>query len=381
MHAERLNYLARQILETYDGQGVIDKLNHLINMINNRISNPNDRNWDERTGEAVKSLLGALGALGIDKLPPVSRKLMSEINLDTLFPDTIRAEIDSAFKNQVVWSDLARDVNALRDRVVNAIQHLRQLREGLVAVGITEDALRPGEIEFDAAMPREAINDRLGGFSKALSQLNIELTVLSRIAEDESSDLRINSISTNDFTVALNINVDLGQIVQCILLGLIYVRLGYRKQIDALKSDTLQALPKELMDQALTWARSTLDADIQKLVDTLPEQAPGSVDRGKLQANRGAVIEAVKYMHDKQELGFNMEVRAGDPVPEEGGDAAEDGAQVVAAIQERNEKIRLISAKAAELKVIKASSTPVLSLPIADEDRPNLANDINGKEA
>lgn len=361
MHAERLNTLSGKILQTYDGHDIAGLLQQLIDAVAQRISSPTDPAFDVRLGEARRNLFTAVGQLNIDALPPIARKTMQELGLEVLFPDELRKRVDGVFQDRFVDSESVNSLKGTRAAVVDALTHLRQLRDGFVAMGIAEDALAPDEIEFDAAMPRDAIDDSLAGFSKVLASLNTELQVLASIAKDGREPLKINSIATNDFTVALNINVDLGDIIQAVLLGLIYVRLGSRKALDALKAPGLENLPAEIMDRTVTWARGLVDAEIEKLVDRLPADCPDSVDAAKLIQHRGQVIEAVKYLHDKEEVGFNMEVRTGD-VPEDATEASEPDVAKREQINSRHAKIRAISTKAATLKVLTKQSLPILTL-------------------
>jgi hypothetical protein len=363
MHAERLNTLAREILASYQEHDPIKYLQELVDAVKQRISNPSDVAFDQALSKTRIRFRQALDQLAIDRFPPIARKMMNELGLDVLFPEVIRDRMDRAFQDRFVDSEVVNALEELKKDMRGAIKSLTALREGFSAMLIGEDKLAPDDVEFNAAMPREAIDDHLGGFSKVLGLLNKELTVLASIAKYDREPLRINSISTNDFTVALNINVDLGVIVQTILLALIALRIGYRNQIEALKNPALKSMPPEILAQAVKWARGWADAEIKKIVDSLPETASDSVDPAKLEAKRELVIEAVRYMHDKQELGFNMEVRTGTPeadVTEE----AEADAEKRQQINAHRAKIREISSKAATMKVLTQQNTPILTLGV-----------------
>src|SRR5262249_26779203 len=122
---------------------------------------------------------------------------------------------------------------------------------------------------------------------------------------------RINSVSTNDFTVALNIDINIGEILIGALLGLSLARAAARKAIDALKSPNLEALPPNILEQAMTWAKDSLKGEIVKLAHSLADLCPDAVDRAKLEQQLGPVISALEYLEKNVEKGFNMDVRVG----------------------------------------------------------------------
>ena len=91
-----------------------------------------------------------------------------------------------------------------------------------------------------------------------------------------------------------------------------------------------------------------------------------AVDPAKLEAQQGPVHAALAYIEEKQEKGFNMDVRAGERVPEEDPAALDDAQH--AALTERSARLRLITERSAQLKVLERQSAPILSLSKAESD-------------
>ncbi|HEY2069608.1 MAG TPA: hypothetical protein VGG48_08655 [Rhizomicrobium sp.] len=358
MHAERLRTIAARTLAAFSDAGITSSFEALIATVRRRLSNPADPAIDTEVSTRVKELLTAIEGLEVANFPPTWRKLMSELRLDILFPESLREMVEIAFSNRRVDSDLLTTLEAVNHGVGESLEQLQLLLRGLEAVGISEDVVPRGEIEFDVAMPRESIDDNLSGINKEFNNLNRQLLVLAEICKQAPPPLRVNSISTNDFTVALNINIDLGEIIAFVLVALTSMRLGYQSKFDALKQDAFKDLPREIFDQMKAWANGYVKEEISKIVDRLPDACPESVSTEKLEAQKGPVRAALEYIEEKQEAGFNMEVRVGDPPT--GGDGQDEGR--AAELAQINARLIEIAKNVAQLKVLERQTTPILSL-------------------
>jgi len=367
MHAERLHSIARSTVDAFNEANILQRIDALTNAIAQRLSNPSEQSYDQTISTEAKSLFAALGELEVKNFPPTWKKIMSELDLGILMPDEIRGAVEEAFKKRIVDSDLTESLKRLRKQVATKLQGLTKLTEGFDAVGIEKDDLSEEAVEFDVAMPRESINDTLPGFSKELERLNKQLSVLSEISKDQREPLKINSISTNDFTVAVNINVDLGEILAFILLAIAAMRANYRQKIDALQNPALEGIPTEALAPIKEWAHGYIKDEIEKIVDRLPEECPDAVDGKKLDSKRGLVIKALEFIEKKQEAGFNMEVRVGNQDESEDEEEGLDDAQI-AAIEERRERMIAISQKTAQLKVIEHQDNPILNITHSTDD-------------
>jgi hypothetical protein len=366
VHAERLNAIAREIVEAFDRHEILPAFDDVLSAIGERLGNPGDRSLDERISAMTRTLFERLDRLELRNFPPTWRKIMTELGLGDLEPDVIRTAIENAFNTRLVDSDFEQALQKIRSSVASKLENIRKMRAGLEAVGIGVDDLDGGKVEFDVAMPRESIDDSLGGFNKELATLNRQLLVLASVAIDSSATLRINSIATNDFSVALNINVDLGEIVAFILVALSAMRIGYRSKLDVIKNSALKDLPEPIREQIDIWARGYIKEEIAKIVSRLPDECPQSVDREKLESNKGPVGAALEYIEAKQERGFNMDVRVGAlEAPREA--APDEDVEKREQIERLRARLAAIAKRSAELKVLERQSHPILEIEHSED--------------
>ena len=161
MHAERLNSIVSEAVDSFEREGILAHLNTLIADVNERLSNPAERSFDENISRDTKVLFAALDRLSIGQFPPTWRKIMRELHMEILAPDVIRAEVEQAFASRLVDSDFAKALVSLRERVGMRLEKITTLRNAFRSADIGTDELAAGEVAFDVAMPRESINDSL----------------------------------------------------------------------------------------------------------------------------------------------------------------------------------------------------------------------------
>lgn len=239
------------------------------------------------------------------------------------------------------------------------------MQEALDLIGVGTDDLDPEQVEFDVAMPRESIADDVGGFGKLLTQLNKELLVLTQILPEPGPTLTINSISTNDFSVAVNFDLNLADIVLFILLGLGVARARAKTALDTLSSDALKGLPENIISLSRDWAKQLIKDEIEKIIDRLPVECADSVDAQKLENQKAPVRAAIEWIESKQEIGFNMDVRSGEAPSAPDAETPEE--QPDLALSAKREKFLRIAERATQLKVIERQSEPILSIEDAQD--------------
>jgi len=359
MHSERLFSIIKRITKAYGEGGIVPDLDSLIAAVNSRISQPADRQFDEQISSISKSLFEKLDKSPMHEFPATWRKIIQELDLSILLPDQVRVGIEKAFETRLVDSDLLSGLQALKKSIAKKLDGANQLQRGFQAVGIEDDELGPGEVEFDIMMPRESIADQLPGFTKELGRLSTQMQVIASVAKSRQQSFTINSISTNDFSLAINIDLNLGEILAAILLGLTVIQSNYRSKADIIKNG-LSDLPAKLLESFKEWANQYVKDEIGKLIERLPAECPDAVDAEKLLNNKVPLQAALEYLSEGQEKGFNMDVRAGLPTMEQpDGTASPDR---ILELEKEASRIRAITEKSAQMNVLERQTAPILSL-------------------
>ncbi len=202
-------------------------------------------------------------------------------------------------------------------------------------------------------MPREAIDDQLDGFRKEIEGINKTLRIISHVCKNDDPSFHIRSISTNDFSLSLNVNIDLGEIIICVLVGLHLAQNELREKKKAL--ETLSDLPKDLLKGFSDFVNSTVRDKIKEMVTKLREDCANAVDAEKVEQTKGPLSDAIFDLAAKLERGFNVDVRVGEATEAELG----EGEPVSAQLKMQSERLKQLGQKANELKVIERQSAGV----------------------
>ena len=356
--------IIKEVTRSYNDIRLDKFLSRLIAAVTSNVSQPGPVPA-EQVAQTAKTLFEQLDKSTIHQFPVTWKKILRELDLEILLPSEIRRQVEEAFARRLVDADVLKALNALKDQLTQKLNSLTQLAAGFEAIRIPDDSLVPGEVEFDVAMPRQAINDQLPGFQKELAQLNIELQVLAAVAKHSPTrDFRINSISTNDFTVALNIDVDLGELIAYLLLSLHLIKATYQKNADVVAKQLSDFLPEELRDRFKEVVNNYVESEIVKLVERLKTDEKSGADPQKVENNKGALLAALKYLMQKMEKGFNMDVRSAPPSEDE--IKNEGDADKKRALEESRTRLIALQQKSANIKLLEQQSAPILNLTARD---------------
>ncbi len=254
----------------------------------------------------------------------------------------------------------------LKRQIADKHGSLAHIQQGFQNLGIKGDELDPDELELNIVMPRKSIDDQLSGFKKELDELDKQLRVISSICKSDIGSFKIKSISTNDFSFSLDINIDLAEVLLYVLVYLHVARTNFAEKMEALETN-FSDLPEELFDRFKKFVRDTTERKISEAIEQMEKgQCDQAVDSNKLSQQKGPVSAALLYLAKLLERGFNIDVRVGEPPEEE---ASKEGeTEEVERLRARNERLRAIGRRAAELRVIERQSEPILSLEDSSSD-------------
>jgi hypothetical protein len=314
----------------------------------------------------------------LNELPFTWRAIVRKYDLGILLPSAIRAAIDEAYRTRLVDSDFLNSLKRINDEIKVKLQALSQLRTGFRQIGMSEDEIGTNNVELEVVMPRESINDELGGFHKELAQLAKQLQVLATISNDPTQSFRINSISTNDFTIALNIDINLGEIIIAVMMGIITIRANYQAKADVIKNK-LSDLPVGLLDGFKKWVNDYVKEEIQKLVDRLPDECSRAVNVETLNQQKGPIKAALQFLCEKHEKGFNLDVRVG-KITDRPGDELTRDVSNAEEIADRALRLKAIVQKSTQLTQLERQAEPILSLTAGEEAADTKAESQNAAQ-
>ena len=143
-------------------------------------------------------------------------------------------------------------------------------------------------------------------------------------------------------------------------------RIDFAEKMEALEAK-FSDLPGELFGRFKEFVRDTTKRKISAAIEQMEKgECDQAVDSNKLSQQKGPVGSAISYLAMLLERGFNLDVRVGEPPEEE---APEEGEpEEVERLRARNERLRALGRRAAELRVIERPSEPILSLEDSSSD-------------
>lgn len=366
MHAERIFSVINELISDAAETRYSNLIDILIAAVAKRLKDPGNQQFDEEVSSAATNLFEQLLKSRTHTFTPTWRKLIHELGLSVLLSENIRMHVDEAFETRLVDSNLKTSLEELKRQITKKHQSLAQLSEGFQTLGIKDDELEPDEVELNISMPRKSIDDQLDGFKKELDELNKQLRVISEICKTDPAPFKIRSISTNDFSLSLDISVDLAEVLLYVLVYLHAARIDLVGKFAAL-DDKFSDLPKDLLDQLKKFANDTTRRKIKEAIEQMAENCKQAVDSDKLDQQKGPVTAALSYLAKRLERGFNIDVRVGEH-PEEEEEPEEATTPEISRLRAHKERLRGIGRRVANLKIIERQRNPILSLEDSSGD-------------
>ena len=117
MHAERLFSIIKEISRSYEEESIVPLLDKIISAVNSRISQPGERQFDEQISAAIQALFRALDHSTIHNFSVTWRKIIQELNLNDLLPDTVRSNVENAFSTRLVDSDFLKSLEKIKKQI------------------------------------------------------------------------------------------------------------------------------------------------------------------------------------------------------------------------------------------------------------------------
>ena len=359
MHAERLNLIFSEILADDGKNNHIQKLTDLKTAIENRISNPNDPNTENAVSENLKTLLDSLDASETNNFHPISRKIIDELNLEVLIASNIKERVENSLNNNMIDTDKKNEIDTLISEINEKKTAITEASSGFQKVGIGTDKLENLECELNFSIPRDFVNNDLKSFGTEINKLNVLLQSMSEVLKEEHRGFKIRNISSTDLTVAININVDLAEIILYSLVGIQMTFMQMKDKQDLI--DKLTDLPENLTTGLKDWATNQLSEKTDLMVDEIGEKFGEIIDKDKFDQLKGTVRGAILDLVKRLQKGVNIEINVGD-AEEEPDDQAEDEEKDPEKVGEMRNRLKEISKKSAELTVLQLQKNPIFNI-------------------
>lgn len=369
MHAETIHAIAVELIHDDSEISLRKNLQQLIQAVEKRLAEPNQPANDAAVTAAAQNLYEQLKHSRTHNFGPTWRKLIVELDLSLLMADTLRDRIERAISENRIDTPLKQALDTLHQEIKGKHNALNQLHQSSQALGIGLDELKEDEYELKIMIPRSAFGDNLRGFNVELTKLHRQLVVLSKITTSPQDRFEIRSVSSNDFMVSLNVNVDLVDIILFALIGLQHAHIRERERMEALKQ-TFKDLPGDLYDGIRQHAQETIGKAVDELVGRLRDSVGEAVSPERLGQHQTQLKEAFSRLAELIERGFNIDVRAWEP-PDEEELTDEHSEAVVKAIHAKRARLQKIVDQSASLRLLQKSEVEILQIEAQDDGDPS----------
>ena len=362
VNAERLHAIAIELRRELDETESPALLQRLIQGLQAMGQQPGQPGPEQQVSEVRVTLVDRLGKAPSNQFSPAWRETLKELGITDVLGDELRARIEDIFlRNELTPTAAVGELDPIAQRE-NALDNaVNQVLQSFVFFGIGSDELDPGEFEIGFLIPRQAVDDALGGLGFELLKLKRILGPFLEVTTDTREDPKIRSVSSSTIQIILESHPAMALMfagaVERVITAyekLMSIRLAYRelKKGDA-SDETLQVVESE--------ADTKMGTEIKEIVEELLVKA--NVQEDRLNELRMDFEQALNGIANRIDRGYTMEVRAGElpePANEEEGEESDDERRA----REAADGVILLQER---LRFTNSSGTPILALPEGDE--------------
>lgn len=228
------------------------------------------------------------------------------------------------------------------------------------ALKVGAEELEIGKFEVGVLIPREAVSNELKPFGKELLQLNKILVPFLELGTGERPDYEIRSISSSEFQLFLEAA---GPAAACIAIAVERVVALYKQLLEiriARKKLKEAGVSEKDLHGISTHADKHMETGIEKIAKEVLSEFGKHLDDGRKNELSVELKVSLTGIARRIDRGYNIEVRAGLPPPDEQ-EAEGEGDGGPGSPTRHN--IEAVAAAQDGLKFMNLSGSPILSLP------------------
>lgn len=207
MNVQQLLNLSAAVRTDIERTQVVPKLDALIQALNNQITTPNEQH-QAQISQTRSELNQSISQSQFDEFPRTWRNSLEELGVTNMLGASLKSTLDGIFqKNQITLTDAKAEIEAIRRRINDFLQHAKHLETSLSFMGFMASDLKAGEAELSVVIPRLAIDNDLKRLSNDLRLIDKDLLVFSEIAEGSRAQVRVKQIATSDPVFILGLSI------------------------------------------------------------------------------------------------------------------------------------------------------------------------------
>lgn len=369
MNVERFHAIVGALRSELEDTEEASRLEQLATATQQLSADPAQEPAQQQVTQLRVDLDQALRGAESNRFSPAWREALDELGVADLLGETLAEELERIFsRNEITPASAAEAITAIKERVDALAQGLNEASSGLGYFRVGAEELNPGEFEIGFLIPRSAVQDGLESLGKEFMQLKRLLGPFTELAGEGRPDIRVRSLSSSEFQVFLHSAQGMALMVATALERLLaaYERiLNIRQKRKELAEE--DDVPDEILEPLAGHASQIMEQEIERIVDEIIVSAKQG-DQGRLNELRRDLTLSLNALATRVDLGYNVEVRAGELPP-----PPDDEADVEDPVDpETRSATEAIRSKQKSLEFMNVSGKPILTLeqpeePLEDE--------------
>lgn len=360
MNAERLHAIVTKIKQDLNKTGLIKLSQQVLDSLQKYVNNQQNSNVEKTFSDNLSRLYQKLDDSEINEFSPAWLQLVEEIGGLELLGNNLKTRIEEIFaRNQITPSvalDEFKTINNELNQFNNAIDNITGSFNKL---NIGKEELEPGECELGILVPRNFVDNKLNSFGNEIDEIDFIVKNFEEVTTGKREDISIKTISSSDLMLFLDI---LPQVGACLAVAIERIIALYKQILEIRKLHTElenQGIPEENLEGVKEFSNTRMSEGIGEIIEEIMDKYYQGNEGDRKNEIRNSLKITLNKIANRVDKGFNFEIRIEKEEPEDDGDGK----------QESNEDYETIVGASKELRFLKLSGNPILSLPEKNEDK------------
>lgn len=323
MNVGRLHTCLYLIKAEYDTFEIVKKLKNLHSSLQQSVSQPSE-DATKNFKNNYSNLFTALSESWSNFESPTRIKTYDDIKVSSKIGQGLRDKIEKIISdNNITPASALKGISELVDEIEKFNTVIARVIIDFDFLNLEYEDIEPGEYEIGVSFPLKIIKSNLEGVSKEMNELDRVFKTFKEIAEDDTSSIKIRSISTTDMQVFLDSAPVVATLIATSLERIVAL---YKNilEIKKIKNELAKKVPKKLITPVEEYEKEQIKTEVEKMSENLVDEFYKKKDDGRKNELKIALGKALRYLAEKIECGAIIDVRAGEPEEPEPSEGEEE---------------------------------------------------------
>ena len=309
MTAQKL-YETLKFLDALDNKlGLQNNLGSIKDTLNNLVKAPAEPQHQSSLADALGKFTTAAAKL-VGSITPSQDALIEAMGGKEFFDHSIAEKINGSISTNAMTPSVARDfVQDFHSRRATFLTTVRNTRQGLEKIGISEAKLAPGSADMAFLIPRELFKNHLEEFAKELKFIDRLISDFSEAITGKPESVELQELSSSDPTVALIASVFVIEKIAIIVNKFLEAWERIRKIRNISGELTEMGIKGKAVEELTEQITTTVDEVVEESTEIVLENYKENVANRKNELGN-ALRQDMHRLFGQIERGLTVEFRA-----------------------------------------------------------------------